>query len=503
MEPENPPLSYTPDPEDRGNIVKKILNKKILFLILGIILVISLLSVSLAYLNSQKLEPRTETVSTPKTWQIIFTYNPSEDSFKLKSLVLLQKKIVQDNRSAKFSIFTIKLLNPEGKELYSSKVSVSTGDIYSIDESFSAPQSQRAIENIIYVPYVINGTKIILTENEKTVLNLELPKEENALAPKNPQRISDDTCLPLVVVFVADGYSDFSAFHNDVDKFKKSFLETAPYSSYPGMFDFKYVDNTTPLGCKENGLLACFKNKSLIDQLARAKYPSFTKVVVIANAPEKNPKDGGVLGVASGIGGTFTIFPNNFGNITNLTLKVANHELLGHAVGLLYDRYVFKGSSLPPRPPSNCSEKPQGEAFWSQTGTTNPTLGCYTENLYAPQPPTCSTSSAGLSSGGNPNTLMSSASCGGLTFDNVETAWIKDQILPDYISCSSSTQPTTTPVVTNSEETPSPTTTPDVDPFDPALSPVPEKVQYECHEDPNCKTYSSVQLCKLICTPTQ
>lgn len=440
------------------------INKKILIIagfILGLILVFL---ISLFVIPKQNKQPVVSPVQ--KTWEIIFSYNPSKDSFTLTKLTLLNKQIKPDYRGAKFSEFQLNVLSTDNKTLYSSKVPVMTEitdgnmlmDEYKSSSSASPPA--RQLDNILYAPHFENETRIVLIRNGKTMLDLVLPGKKKASLNFLSTQAYAETCSPIQIVFVSDGYTDMNKYHQDVQSFENAFANTAPYNSKsPSIFDYKIVDNSQPIGCSSNGLIYCMEHKiPLMDQIARAQYPAFSKVVVIANAPEQNPIDGGVLGISSGIGGNYAVFPNNFGNITQRTLVVARHELLGHTVGLLYDRYVSANPGyglLVSGQRSNCTDNPNGEAFWTVSGKPQATRGCSNQNLYAPAPAAACPrpGNSQLLSAGTPESIMSAVGCGGSSFDPVEQAWISTNILPDYTGCANGSG--VTPVVTTNAPIPS------------------------------------------------
>lgn len=440
---------------------------KIILIAIGFVTLAILVIIGLfLYLNSQSKEMGVVKES-PKTWQIVLSYDQKENKFNLKELQLLDKEIVPDYRSAKFSGFTLKVVDNNENELYSSRVPlmkeiIDTNMLMDPPPEFmdDAPL-QGNINNVLYAPHFENESHIMLFENETKVLDLVVPSKKKAsiAVPKIKQAYAE-TCAPLKVVFISDGYSDFNEFHSDVAKFKDTFANTDPYNSKSGMFEFLTIDNSKPIGCSSQGLLYCMQYNSLIiENIARSEYPDFSKAVVIANAPELNPRDRGVAGISSGLGGSYAAFPNNFGGVTNQTLTVARHELLGHTVGLLYDRYVVnspKYGLLERNIRSNCTDKSEGELFWADAGSTSTIKGCGNAILYAPSAPLCpKPANPQLISGGTPTSVMSAVGCGGTEFDAVEKLWIKQQILPDYIGCSGSSS-NTAPTSSQSNPTPTP-----------------------------------------------
>lgn len=406
-----------------------------------------------------------KSVPTGKTWEILLVYNGVEKKLSAKKISLLSKTITQDNRSAKFSPYELKIINSKNSVLFTTKIQITEELIYNIianpDSSASSsliPSQPKELNTLMYIPDY--GEDVIVKIFREDVLFLEIPLPKKTALRFAPNvfaaQTSSGTCGALIAVFISDRYTDFTRFHADVDRIKAVYVSTPPYAAVASMFDFKIIDNTEPLGC-ENGILTCVNNPR-IQQIGYAKYPNASKFIVLANQPIQNPYDGSVLGVTTGIGGSTEVFSNASDGIhANLVPRVAAHEFLGHAVGLLYDRYVLVGNALG-NPRSNCSSNPSGNAFWAQAGVSNGYLGCYAQNLYAPGPLSCSTSNPDLVSGGTPASIMSAAGCGGPNFDAVETYWIQQNVLPDYQACSG-----ITPTPTNSQ-TPAPSITQTVTP---------------------------------------
>lgn len=394
-----------------------------------------------------------------KTWEVVFTYNPSDQKFALDSLTLLEEEILMDYRSAKYSEYELQYLNKDGEKIYVSKVPVVTyvGEPGLLLNPPVNPEkaNEEPIKNILYVPYFEEGAKIIIQDSEEQVLELNVPQKNPDSTFNLPKfdAYAQNTCSPLTVVFVSDNYTDFEQYHRDVEVFKQAFLSTKPFSSKtPSIFDFKVVDNAQPFECASQGLKYCISNNATqMVTVAKNAHPAFSKVVVIANTQFLNPKDGGAVGIAHS-GGFVSVFPNNYGDITSFITSIAQHEFLGHSVSSLNDRYVSKDPryGINANNNSNCADSPEGAAFWKDVGTPLVTQGCSNQNLYAPAPLTCpSGSNPNLISGGNRETLMSSAGCGGSQFDQFEKEWIIRNILPDYTGCEAGQTPVPPPVSTS------------------------------------------------------
>ncbi|HZJ18459.1 MAG TPA: carboxypeptidase-like regulatory domain-containing protein [Patescibacteria group bacterium] len=408
------------------------ITKKIIFLV---ILLIILFSVPIALFLSKKTVDIGQK-SEYKTWEVILTFNTDERKVVSKKVTLIDKKIFQDNRGAEFSPYELVMYSLEEEVLYKTKINITTDPLY--DMSIDAPSSGSAqpevlerLDTVIYVPYLDQGTKILIKENSENILEIKLPVKKNSLGFFNLPKVYAQAqgCAPLVVAFVSDGYTDFNKFHNDIETFRQIYLSVDPYN-IQSIFDFRAVDNSESLGCKAS--LNCVGN-SRITQVAKSTYPDASKVIVLVD----KVISGGALGVTSGIGGNVAVFPNNGGNITSRTKLVAAHEFLGHAVGLLYDRYVSSDSGygkIQGGIKSNCTDNSSGESFWQGAGGQGVYNGCSNKNNYASSPLNCEPSdNPKLISGGTPSTMMSAVGCATQPiFDSVEKYWIKTNVLPQY-----------------------------------------------------------------------
>ena len=443
--------------------------KKKLYLIGAVLAVVFMIIAGLVfYIQGTKQE--LVSIDQPKTWQIIINYNATSDQFKLKELQLLDKEINPDERGAKFSDYELKLLDENKNVLISKKVTVMTF-IPDVGMEVNPPEGSETsqpseFESIMYLNHEVNGKHIILTRRGESVLEMTVPSKKKALIDfPNISKAHAASCNPLEVAFISEGYTDFNKFHQNAQTFADAFINLPPFNSKnPSIFDFKVVDNSQSLGCVNNGILYCIRYQSAkADQIVRAQYPKVSKIVILVNAGLNNPKDQGALGVTSGIGGDYAVFATNFGNVSPMVLTVAKHELLGHGVGQLYDRYVavdpsygkFNNSVR-----SNCTEKPGGESFWPTAGISGTFNGCGNKayiapsaSSYCPKPP-----NPNLLASGTPASLMSAAGCGGPNFDSVEQYWITNQILPDYTGCEGGA----TPIPNTSGGTNQPTATPTI-----------------------------------------
>jgi len=409
--------------------------KRVLIAIAVVLLLVLVPSLILLSKNNFKVVQK----PLDKTWEMVVSFDTNSEKLTLKKLNLLDKKVKQDNRSAGFSLYELIMYDGSNEAIYRTKINITTALLW--DMSIEPPASGSAnppppekLETVLYVPFLDKGVKILIKKNNEEILRVDLPKKTGFNYPIIPKVFAQDAnqaCSPLVVAFVSDGYTDFNKFHQDIDAFKQVFFSTEPYPSQ-NIFDFRVVDNSQSLGCKSTRSLNCINNPAVV-QVANSAHPDASKVIVLVNMPIPS---GGPLGVTSGIGGNIAVFPNNDGNITNNTRIVAAHEFLGHAVGLLYDRYVSASSSygkISGTTRSNCTDNSVGEIFWQGAGSTGVFKGCGNKNNYAPTELTCSSRNSALLSGGNSTTIMSAVGCAStLTFDSVEQYWIRTQVLPLY-----------------------------------------------------------------------
>lgn len=410
------------------------ITKKIIF---GIVILLILILTPLVLLMSKNTSTN---VQKPKykTWEVIFSFDTNTRKVTSKKVGLIDKKITQDNRGADFSPYELVMYSSEDEVLYRTKFNITTDPLYAMSinppASGSAQPDPDILDTVIYVPYLDKGIKILIKENSENILEIKLPVKKNSLGFLNPPSAYAQTqgsgCAPLVVAFVSDGYTDFNKFHNDIEAFRQIYLSVDPYNTQ-SIFDFRAVDNSESLGCKIS--LNCVGN-SKITQIAKATYPDVSKVIVLVDMPIPQ---GGALGVTSGIGGNVAVFPNNGGNITSTTRVVAAHEFLGHAVGLLYDRYVSSSSTygkIQGGVRSNCTDNAGGENFWQTAGGQGVYNGCSNKANYGSSPFTCpKPGNPKLIQSGNKDTMMSAVGCATQPiFDSVEKYWIRTNVLPKY-----------------------------------------------------------------------
>src|SRR3989344_2178936 len=459
MDSATPKLNNTPN---KPTLPKKaILIAIIMFVVLALTLVPFLISNF-----SKKPDPFTPDTPKPaKSWEIIF--ENKDQVLTVKSVTI--KNAVSIKSPFKFSPYTLTVLDKTGQTLYEDNVQIN--ERIHVDPMITpqgSPSAELPIESMITVPYFDGAEKIQISKENLPILELIPPKKISLQLIDIAQAQNSASCKPLNLVFISDGYSDMNKYHQHVDTIKQVFSNVAPYSS-KNIFSFKTIDNpsSNPLNCVAGGQLnvSCLYSISSIANLVFSRFPElpttsgYTKFVILADAL---PNTDGTLGAALGVGGQIAVFETRvFSN------QVTLHEVSGHAIGFLNDRYVHANPSygLPLRARSNCTDNPAGEQFWQSLGYSSSFLGCMNRAWYAPTDnKDCINGNPGtLLSTGPRTTAMSAGGCGQPVFDAVEQEWIKTQILPNYsdVSCLLPPSPSPSP-------SPSPTPSPP-----PSLSPSP------------------------------
>ncbi len=451
---------------------KNFLIKRKTYFILGIIIFILFVVSSAFLINTLKTKETAD-----KTWQIEVNYSHSKKKFSLSKISLINGKYIPDQRAALYSPYNLKVFDNSGKEIFSEKVNLSQEILYDYFNSASASSSfTNDVKSVFFVPFGADSSKIIIYKGNTDILEINLPKKTSyGFTPKAYAQTASISCGPVTTVFINDNYTNTNQFKSDVSYLENLYNTTPPYNVSPSIFDFKEVDQAQNFGCATSGIKWCIENKiSNIKTAGLASYPSAQKFIVLVNNPNALSVDGGLAGLVNGVGGDTIIYTNFIypGPTGAKPFAAASHELEGHAVGYLWDRYVSSDpnySSIPAGfPQSNCSTGPQGESFWPQAGSTGVYKGCANGSQYAPYPLTCRSQTPALISGGTNNTIMSAIGCSPNEFDPVEQAWIKNNILPYYKPCSGGPVQTISP-------SPVPTTSPSLTPS-PTGSPTPVPV---------------------------
>lgn len=452
--------------------------KYVLFL-LGILVVGVLIFMSTQLLQEKNSQQET----LPNTWELLLNYHTRSNTVSLQEINI--KKGNAGSSLFTDSPYKILVYGKNNNILFQTYITIVEEVFYGLDvaeqveddASILLPQPEN-IPTIITIPYYANAEHVVITKNDEPIITITPPKNFSySLLPQVvAQGVSPPSCGPMNVVFLSEGYSNMDKFHKDVDTLKAAMVSIEPYKSNQSMFDFKMIDNTRSFGCKKDGHLVslCLQNGAVLNSVldvVRTKYPEinanadFLKIVILVDGKPEPTDIQGVtyLGVAYGLGGHFSIFQTE----RDLT-ETAIHELNGHSVGKLYDRYVVDDPTygkLTNGIRSNCTDNSTGESFWNDARSPNDTSkGCSNTILYAPVKTNCS-KSGNMVSTGVKNSIMSETNCSeGRDFDAVEQAWIKNQIIAKYKACTTATgtpKPTSSPSSSSGETTtgtPSPTT---------------------------------------------
>lgn len=454
-------------------------NKKlVLIAVLVFLIAISGLVLFLNYLGRKNAPVPSPNLAVSKTWELRLSFNNRTGTLSFSKLRLLDQTIRPDPRVAEDSLYTLYLL--DGKSAILSKQKINITEQLLVDYLPGATPSAELpaeLQSIVYIPYVpaATGMRIVNNNSNTLLLDIKIPPQKTSFVIPDSPALSLSNVIrtahaqtsghPLQIVFISDGFTDMNQFHQLVSQIEAKYNSTEPYASAnPSIFDFKILDNTQPLGCTQ-GLFSCLNSSNLsnISQIGYNHYPNAGKFIVLVNNPNAARTDGGTLGATSGIGGNIAIVVNRPDFSTATILDDATHELLGHAIGELYDRYVSTDPSydfLQANMKSNCTDNSNGEAFWRDAGiTSGASRGCMNQTRYAPVAPTCPGGGPYIS-GGTPNSVMSLVGCATSSgFDPVEQWWIKNHIIPRYQQAAAAS-PTPTPVSSVTGSFPSPTSGP-------------------------------------------
>lgn len=406
-------------------------------------------------INVQKEESKVtkESSSMPKTWEIILSFDQNTKKLSLKNLSLLNKRILPDGRAAQFSPYELFLLGQRSEVLYKTKVNISEKILYDLLKTDGQEiKITNNLESALYIPYYPSGVKIRILKNNEPVLEINLEKTKGQSL--NVLGENTLTCGPITVVFISDNYKydELNKYEADVSSIISAFNSVPPFNG-TNIFDFQIIKNEKNLACNL-GLENCFNQKQTeIKRIALDKFSKASKFIVLVNNPNGKVIDGDILGGTNGQGGDVVIFTTNRFDIDKeMFKKVAVHEFLGHAVGVLLDRYVYPPdhpysnlTGISPEP--NCANSGNIPVLWKNLGVNQTFPGCTSKYLSAPFKRDCP------GSNGNSQSVMSTATCSqSSNFDLIEQNWIQTQILPLYPACPT---PTETPSPTPS---PSPTT---------------------------------------------
>lgn len=467
-----------------------ILHRKYIFIGIILLFIIALLSF-LIIGTSKKTQNKIVNSRISKVWHVTFSYDTQNGQVKVRKVVV--GKGVAVKTPFTFSPYVLKIKNSLQQSLFETNVTITEGMVYNtyINPSASgsakidSPSLPPTIETRITVPYFDSASSIELFRDKIKILEFRPVKSTSFKVVKEANAAPfSEACGPVNIVFLSEGYQDMNKYRTDVQKVKQVLLSTEPYASNPTALDLsRIIENpsSNPLGCIQGGRLytQCVVDPNTVNQkvvpLIFEKFPElidnadYLKIIVLANAPaELKGESYKILGVVSGIGGfmsTFTTLPDQF--VTESIIQNTEiHEIGGHAIGRLFDRYVYNSSNSNLTAtqisntrqsiisePSNCSPNPLGEPFWTTIGISQGYQKCHLEDMYAPEPQACRDQFGNMTDRGNPNSVMSGGECGKNLFDRTEQAFIRTQIIPRYLK-QCSLQPSNTPSPVSQESTP-------------------------------------------------
>jgi hypothetical protein len=394
---------------------------------------------------------------TARRWQILLSYNPSQQDLQLKSIAIEKGEAAPLSVSS--SSYILRVFDKAQKKIYETPVSISEAVMYDLyvpptgGKNVVMPTQPRSLDTSVTVPYLSSADSIKIVKNNTVILEFAPPKDNN-ISFIQPVYADTPACKALTVIFVSDGYTDKSKFEADAAKIQSTLTSVSPYNTEANkaIFSFKTVWNTVPLGCTASGVLdsSCVirtETQSAVRSAAGvAAETAFNKYIIVTDATPQVlgtvPANGDtsglpkILGATSAAGGDYVVTQSREYAATSTV-----HEIGGHAIGQLYDRYVddqdYNRLSLGPH--SNCSDSPTVHDGWSGSSYK----GCTKSSWYAPAPtadpaqyPACGGGGA-LLSGGSPDTVMSAAGCFSAAtpkFDAAETTWISTLLKNNYES---------------------------------------------------------------------
>ena len=476
------------DPTAKTPSLQHHFNRRVFLIALAstILLLIILIPIFISNFTKKQAPFEPDTPKPVRSWEIVFVN--SDQGLTVKNVRI--KDAVSVKSPYKFSPYTVTVLDKTGQSIYEDNIDIN--ERLHVDLNITpqgSPSAELPIESVITLPYFDSAEKIRINKESIPILELTPPKKISLNLTQTVQA-ANASCKPLNLVFISDGYSDMAKFHQHVDNFKQLYSNTAPYNS-KNIFSFKTIDNpiSNSLSCIVGGRLSieCLYSVASIANMVSSTFPElptssvYTKVVILADAL---PTTTGTLGAAlrntSG-GAQIAVFGTR-----NFSDQVALHEVEGHAIGLLNDRYVSSDPTyaLPIRSRNNCTDNPQGEQLWKTLGYNSSFPGCTNKSWYAPNDPTgCVTNNPALLKTGPTTSAMSAGGCGQSVFGQIEQEWIRTQILPQYsdVAClvAPSPSPSPSPSISpspSSSPSPSPSSSPIISPSpsaSPSISPSP------------------------------
>lgn len=447
----------------------KILLRKKTFILAALLIITLFLSIIVVISKKSSVSE-----APAKAWQINLSYNSDTKKLSLENLTIINRKIIADQRAAAYSPYVLEVLDKNEKIIFQEKINITEQILYDLfpnAPNFDNLFLPKDLKTVLYVPYQAGASKIIILRENNQVLQVNLPNITSFNFIPSALAVSQSvSCGPITTVFINDNYKSIDQFRNDVSYLENLYNTTPPYNVRPSVFDFKEVDAAQNFGCATSGVMSCMNNLSgAIKNAGLKTYPTAQKFIVLVDNPNALTVDGGIAGLVNGVGGDVIIYTNYVypGPTGDKPFAAASHELEGHAIGFLWDRYVMADPNYsvirPGYPLSNCSTNSKGESFWKSAGSTGTFQGCANQNQYAPFPLTCQSKTKTLISGGTTDTIMSAIGCSVNQFDSVEKAWITSNILPYYKPCSGAPVSTITPTpAASSLPTVSPTPVPTV-----------------------------------------
>jgi len=447
-------------PQATGSFFQRIIKyKKILIPLFVLILILIPLTFLISSKNKSQ-EPPPTTSSKSKMWEIRFAYDTEKQVLTVRSVTLKDGRATASNLG--LSPYKLQVLDKNKNIIYQTDIHITERILYDIyippeatGSAVSLPPQPKEFEDIVYIPYLSNAQKAEVLKQGNKILEFTFPKISSFSLINQAYAIGGECTTNLKIVFVSDGYASESKFNSDVQQVTGKFKSQSPYSENPDIFDIKSIYNTESLGCNLSGVLnnSCLGSSQAYSKtraIAFNKYPGLEgvdqdhlKLIILADA---DPEPFGsllILGAIRGVGSDFGVFQTR-----SSLLKVASHEVLGHGIGYLYDRYIYGDSSDPDGNDklrdvsyqSNCTGNSQGVPFWNSISGTQVSQGCTSQYMYAPYPRDCGNA-------GSSQSMMSAVPCGASEFDLVEQAWIRNNIMSKYQSCQSAGAPTSNPTL--------------------------------------------------------
>lgn len=333
-------------------------------------------------------------------------------------------------------------------------------NISSEEAKVTPPKIGPTMQTPLALPYFPQAKSIKILKNNVEILSISPPKltSFSLFSPAFAQAPAQ-SCRKLNVVFIAEGYSDFAKFRQDADNVRDAILSVEPFFRYKDRIDFRKIENNQPLGCIEGNRLksSCLSSdetKGKILEIKKNQLPDlpfssdFLKLVVLVDAQSEQKGEGSFINGVAQLGGWFAVVPARLSSDKASGAYI--HEIGGHLIGKLQDRYVYTITSDEERKyreakiqetASNCSLNSAGEEFWKTarnltSNQQNAYPRCTLDTAFGPAEQTCAIPGTNIKNRGNPDSVMSATECEGKNFDKVEQWYLENKILKNYSSCS-------------------------------------------------------------------